>query len=91
MMNGGVGLVDHHALCPSYRDIVFNPPARSHLVWVDALCGNRCKGKQWALPRCRVRYLDSLSLSDLLSRLCLGGSYRSSVASAIGVGESEKP
>ena len=99
-MKGEMDLDDHHALCQSYRDLVFYLPALSHLVRAGALCGNRCKGKEWALLR--GDGANASAMSGEIPRLALslwltipvvpqGDSYRSEVASAMDVGESGKP
>ena len=99
MMKGEMDLDDHHALYPPYRDLVFN------LLACPTRCGQMSSAgisvressvslSVWTertLSRCRARYLDSLFLSVLQFRLCLGDAYRSHVASAMSVGEPGKP
>ena len=69
-MKGEMDLDDHHASCPSYQDLVsiFRPcptwrgQVRSMGIGVKESSGALSVRAERTLPRCRVRYPDSLIL-----------------------------
>ena len=69
-MKGEMDLDDHHASCPSYQDLVsISGPSRSGQARSMQMSAKEGSGPfsvraGRTLPRCRVKYLDSLIISD---------------------------